>query len=230
MSWTIRNLAVVLAVVAFVSPVHPAEGDRPSQSKQPAKEKKSPEFKSSAKQSSPNSDPKNRSKEPPKQGDADDRAVQPSPPPSTNPFHKLDVNPNPKKATPQRSLVQDGLGRYQLDWQVLAATRVEEDLKPRFPSNLRKADGKKVTVHGLMRPLDEQIAVAQVFLMVEYRADCLNCQISDPTGLVLVELKPERQTPVTYGELVVQGKLHLNDDDPDDFLFILTDSEIISRK
>lgn len=123
----------------------------------------------------------------------------------------------------------DSSGRVRLNWDVLARTTFDAEFRPKFPPNVVKIDGQQVTVQGLMNPLD-QVQIVQTFLLVEYRADCLECQTADPSSLVLVELAGARRVPVHYGPVTIRGKLKLNADDPDDFLFLLTEAQILARE
>ncbi len=119
----------------------------------------------------------------------------------------------------------DGLGRAQLDWDVLATTRIDDHYKPTFAANLENLDGESVVLSGFMSPLDEVGAVT-VFLLVEFPIGCFYCQTPEPTGIVLVELTAGKQSAIHSSMVKVTGKLTLNRDDPEDFLYIVTDAEV----
>lgn len=126
---------------------------------------------------------------------------------------------------PKQPLPADGAGRVRVEWDVLASTKVDEDFKPTFLKNLREAHGKTISMSGFMSPLDEAGKVS-VFLLLEFPLGCFYCQTPDPTGIVVVELAEGRQVPVSYNLVRVTGKLTLNSDDPEDFLYIISDAEL----
>lgn len=241
MSHPLLKAILVAAIVVLFAPRSPGSEDAsPSQN---AKANRPEATKTQIAPSSP-SPPKSKQAQPPESQNSSTAEEKKSgePPAETpadpgyfsplqaNPFHNPAFGPSRKPRSPSMGpLKRDALGRYHLDWSVLAGTTINHDVVPQFPPSLKQADGKTVVVHGLLQPLDDMVAASE-FLLVEYRADCLNCQVSDPTGLVLVVLKDGRRASAAYGRLTVQGTLRLNRDDPDDFLYIVTDSEIIDRQ
>ena len=124
-----------------------------------------------------------------------------------------------------RPLPTDGLGRTVLDWNVLSTTLVDDDFKPTFQPNLRAADDAQVALTGFMAPLDE-VGAMSVFLLVEFPVGCFYCQTPDPTGILLIEMAKGMQVDMNYNLVKITGKLQLNSDNPEDFLYIITDASL----
>lgn len=126
---------------------------------------------------------------------------------------------------PRQPLPSDGHGRTALNWDVLAATKFGPDSRPIFSPNLTEAAGKVVSLGGFMAPLDEA-GDMHLFLLLEFPIGCFYCLVPDPAGIVLVELKGRQTEPMRYDMVAVTGKLRLNFDDPEDFLYIISDAEL----
>lgn len=129
-----------------------------------------------------------------------------------------------REIDPNRPLPLDGLGRVQLDWDVLGATRLK-GATPSFPASLNAVDGKSATLVGYMCPLDE-VGEINAFLLLETPVGCFYCQPASPTGIVYVELGKGRREPLRFEPVRVTGSLRLNHDNPEDFLFGLDDASV----
>ncbi|HJZ55107.1 MAG TPA: tetratricopeptide repeat protein [Gemmataceae bacterium] len=111
-----------------------------------------------------------------------------------------------------------------LGWRVLGATVLGEG-KPAFPKYLDRLDGKPVTMLGYMQPVGRETR-AGGFLLLEYPVGCWFCETPEPTGLLSVELKTGTQVELRKGLVKVTGTLGLNRDDPESFLFHITDATV----
>jgi hypothetical protein len=76
-----------------------------------------------------------------------------------------------------------------------------------------------------MQPLRDELAVTS-FMLLEYPVGCWFCETPEPTGLVSVELKARKASDFKKGLVKVTGTLKLNRDDPEAYLFSLTDARI----
>lgn len=112
-----------------------------------------------------------------------------------------------------------------LPWPVLAATTVGAKGVPAFAKHLDKLDGKTVTLVGFMQPTKDAAQQAQ-FLLLEYPVGCWFCEQPDPMGLVNVEMKGDTTTEYRRGLVKVTGTLVLNRDNPESYLFTLTDARV----
>lgn len=112
-----------------------------------------------------------------------------------------------------------------LPWALLGETSIDQRSRPTFPDYLKQAAGKTVVTTGFMQTLSDQ-SDASVFLLLEYPVGCWFCEAPSPTGLLLIELPEGRTFPNKRGLLKVEGRLHLNADDPENFLFTLKDARI----
>ena len=89
---------------------------------------------------------------------------------------------------------------------------------------LKELAGKKVQLAGYMQPLGEGSEVAS-FLLIENPVGCWYCEMPELPGMVLVELPSGKARPVTRGPLRVTGRLALNGDDPERFLYTLEEAQ-----
>jgi hypothetical protein len=111
-----------------------------------------------------------------------------------------------------------------LVWPVLGATTFAAG-KPAFPKYLEKLDGTPVTVHGYVQSLGKDRRVNE-FLLLEYPVGCWFCETPEPTGLVSVELRSGTKVEPRRGLVMVTGTLQLNRDDPERYLYRLTEARI----
>ncbi|MFO0945708.1 MAG: DUF3299 domain-containing protein [Planctomycetota bacterium] len=133
----------------------------------------------------------------------------------------------PKRSySPDQPISHDGFGRAMLEWGLLGSTSFNGS-KPEFVKNLASLDGQPATLVGFMSPL-EDVGQLRTFMLLEYPVGCFYCLVPDPAGIVLVDLKAGKTEPLRYEPVRVAGKLRLNDTDPEDFLYILEDAEVLS--
>lgn len=109
-----------------------------------------------------------------------------------------------------------------LPWDLVAGTAVEKGV-PAFPEHLRKLDGKSVAIYGFVQPLGDATEFAG-FMLLEYPVGCWFCESPEPTAIVSVELAAGTKATATRRLVKITGTLHLNRDNPEDYLFRITDA------
>jgi hypothetical protein len=119
----------------------------------------------------------------------------------------------------------DPKGVNALPWAVVTETTLDRQYKPTFPKYLKELDGKQVTLTGYMQPLGDDLECA-AFLLIEYPVGCWYCEMPEMTGMVFVELPAGKTRSLTRGMLRVTGKLVLNGDDPENFLYSLRQAKV----
>jgi hypothetical protein len=112
-----------------------------------------------------------------------------------------------------------------LPWPVLAATTINMKGRPTFAKYLDRLDGKTVTLTGFMQQTKDELTVSS-FLLLEYPVGCWFCEVPDPTGLIVVELKDGKAIESRKGLVKVTGTLVLNRDNPEGYLFSLKDARV----
>ncbi len=116
-------------------------------------------------------------------------------------------------------------GVNALPWPVLTETTLDRKYKPTFPKYLHDLDGKEVELSGFMQPLNED-AELNSFMLIEYPVGCWYCEMPEITAITLVELPAGKTVPYRRGLIKVQGKLKLNPSDPENFLYIISNSRV----
>jgi len=66
----------------------------------------------------------------------------------------------------------------------------------------------------------------RAFLLIEYPVGCWYCEMSEITGIVLVELPDGKTATYTRGPVQVVGKLKLNSSDPENFLYSISKAHV----
>jgi hypothetical protein len=126
------------------------------------------------------------------------------------------VNPLDQAALPP--INADGVNA--LPWAVLAATTLDRKYKPAFSKYLQELDGKQIMLSGFMQPLGEDPDLPS-FMLIEYPVGCWYCEMPEMTGIVFVELPKGTTTSFTRGLVKIEGTLHLNATDPENFLYTI---------
>jgi tetratricopeptide (TPR) repeat protein len=114
-------------------------------------------------------------------------------------------------------------GTNPLPWAVTAQTTIDRRAKPTFHKRMADLEGKKVRLTGFLAPVGDE-AESGAFLLVEYPVGCWFCEAPDTTGIFLVELPAGKAATLKRGLVKVEGRLALNRDDPEDFLYSLRDA------
>jgi tetratricopeptide (TPR) repeat protein len=112
-----------------------------------------------------------------------------------------------------------------MPWELLADTVVDTKFRPTFPTYLKELDGKQVTLNGFMQPLSEDTD-AGAFMFIEYPVGCWYCEMPEVTSIVYVELPRDKSTPIVRGLVRVTGRLRLNANDPEDFLYAVRQAKV----
>jgi tetratricopeptide (TPR) repeat protein len=119
----------------------------------------------------------------------------------------------------------DPKGVNGLPWSVVTETTLDRQYRPTFPRYLKELGGKTVTLSGFMQPLGEDHELS-AFLLIEYPVGCWYCEQPEMTAIVLVELPDGKTHNFTRGQVHVRGKLVLNANDPENFLYTIRDATI----
>jgi hypothetical protein len=116
-------------------------------------------------------------------------------------------------------------GVNHLPWEVFGETTVARSFRPIFPKYLQELQGKQVSLTGFLMPLRDE-PEAGAFMFIENPVGCWYCEMPETTGIVYVELPAGTTTTLRRGLLRVTGRLTLNTDDPEDFLYALRDARV----
>jgi tetratricopeptide (TPR) repeat protein len=116
-------------------------------------------------------------------------------------------------------------GINALPWAVVNETSVDREYRPTFPKYLRELDGRKVQLAGYMQPLGDDLEVG-AFLLIEFPVGCWYCEMPQLANIVLVEQPPGKTRHVTRGPVRVEGTLHLNATDPENFLYTVRGAKV----
>src|SRR5438445_537953 len=82
----------------------------------------------------------------------------------------------------------------------------------------RALDGKQIALNGYVQPLRDDTDLS-AFMFIEYPVGCWYCEMPDVAGIVYVELPAGRTVAYRRGLVRVTGRLRLNSNDPEDFLY-----------
>ncbi|HMF12055.1 MAG TPA: hypothetical protein VKE94_07100 [Gemmataceae bacterium] len=120
-------------------------------------------------------------------------------------------------------------GVNAIPWNVVAETTVDRRYHPTFPDYLRELNSRTISLTGYMQPLGEDLD-AGAFLFIENPIGCWFCEMPDITGIVLVELSAGKTKPYTRNAIKVTGKLKLNENDPENFLYTISDATVVDSE
>ncbi len=116
-------------------------------------------------------------------------------------------------------------GLNQLPWEVLGRTLVDAKFRPTFDKYLKDLNGKQVSLTGFIQPFKEDPDLA-AFMFIEYPVGCWYCEIPEPIGIVYIELPEGKSVPYRRELVRVVGRLQLNANDPEDFLYAIRDARV----
>lgn len=119
----------------------------------------------------------------------------------------------------------DAKGINPIPWELFNETEIAKPYKVRFPKYLQELEGKQISLTGFMYPIRDEPEAA-VFLFIESPVGCWYCEMPETTGIMFVELAKGKSTPIQRGLLRVVGRLQLNADDPEDFLYSVKDARV----
>jgi hypothetical protein len=92
-------------------------------------------------------------------------------------------------------------------------------LFPKFPEDLKKLNGKPVTVEGYVVPVDK--SGSSVALSANPYAACFFCGKAGPASVMTVKLKVKNPKYKIDDYVKFTGNLRLNDEDIKEFYYIL---------
>ena len=119
----------------------------------------------------------------------------------------------------------DATGVNPVPWDLFGNTVFAGRFPPRFPKYLQDLDGKQVSLVGFAQPLRDADNMT-AFLFIESPVGCWYCEMPDLTAIIHVSLPTGETTRYQRGLQRVTGRLSLNRDEPEDFLFGLRDARI----
>jgi tetratricopeptide (TPR) repeat protein len=118
---------------------------------------------------------------------------------------------------------KDGINA--IPWSVIGETTVDRRYHPTFAKYLRELNGRTIRLTGFMQPLNEDPEPA-AFLFIENPIGCWFCEMPDITGIILVELPAGKSKAYTRTPIRITGKLKLNDSDPENFLYTISEASV----
>lgn len=119
----------------------------------------------------------------------------------------------------------------EVDWRVLMDIRYklryfeELDMKiysPVFSEAAEALDGKEVIIEGFVIPFDEE--EESLSLSFNSYASCFFCGKASPASVISMYLKNQGKRYKMDDFLKFRGTLYLNQDDPNEFYYILRDA------
>ena len=119
-------------------------------------------------------------------------------------------------------------------WKTLATveinTKMDENLGfeiefPTFSEEIKKLDGKEVTVAGYMMPLPELQGENYFVLSLLPFNNCFFCGGAGPE--TVMEVFSKKQIDFTEKKVKVKGKLTINPDDPMRLMYILKEAVLV---
>lgn len=126
------------------------------------------------------------------------------------------------------------VGQEDNQWKVLAKVEIEtkfdevlnfEIEHPIFSEEVKKLNGKKITLEGWMIPLDELRGENYFVLSSLPFANCFFCGGAGPE--TVAEIFSKKEIKYTEKRIKVSGILQINADDPLRLMYILNDAQII---
>jgi hypothetical protein len=112
-----------------------------------------------------------------------------------------------------------------LPWELLAETVLSRKAPPAFHPYLKELDGKEVTLTGFMQPIGDGPEI-NAFLFVEHPIGCWFCEMPEMTNIIYVELPPSKTIAFGRQLMRVTGRLSVNADDPEDYLYAVRNARV----
>jgi hypothetical protein len=119
----------------------------------------------------------------------------------------------------------DPKGINPIPWELFAETAIEKPFKVAFPKYLEELNGKRVSMTGFMYPLRDDVDLT-AFLFIEAPVGCWYCETPETTGIIFVQLPPGETARLQRGLIRVTGRLQLNGNDPEDFLYAVKEARV----
>jgi len=115
-------------------------------------------------------------------------------------------------------------GVNRLPWAALSETTISNRFEVSYLKYVDQLDGKRISLTGFM-VLNGQDSQAE-FLLVENAIGCWFCEQPSPTQLLVVRMKEGTTADSARRMQSITGTLKLNRDDPEAYLFTITDATI----
>jgi tetratricopeptide (TPR) repeat protein len=119
----------------------------------------------------------------------------------------------------------DPKGINPVPWELFGETGIEKPFKVSFPKYLQELNGKQVALTGFMYPLREDPEMT-AFLFIEAPVGCWYCEMPETTGIIHVALPSGQTARYRRGLVRIVGRLALNGDDAEDFLYAVRDAKV----
>ena len=119
----------------------------------------------------------------------------------------------------------DPKGTNPIPWELFGETALERPFKVSFPRYLRELEGKQISLTGFMYPLREDPEMS-AFLFIEAPVGCWYCEMPETTGIIFVEMPQGQTARYQRGLVRLVGRLHLNANDAEDFLYAVKDARV----
>lgn len=119
-----------------------------------------------------------------------------------------------------------------IDWKLLSEIDFEDKyskelegwyISPIFSEKVKKYDQKRVIIKGYVIPLD--VEGGQYALSAYPFSSCFFCGGSGPESVMTLKFKEAPRRYKTDDVVTFTGTLELNDEDPDDFCYVLNQTE-----
>ena len=118
-------------------------------------------------------------------------------------------------------------GTTPLVWSILAETTLDRHFQPTFPPYLRDLNGHSVSLEGYLQPIGDDVELNS-FLLIENPVGCWYCEMPAITGMVQVNMTPPQAAHFTRKAIRVTGKFHLNTTGAEDFLYTISNAQMVS--
>lgn len=151
---------------------------------------------------------------------------------AADPAAKPAAKPKPKAPPkPKADPVQGKDGVWTINYVLLGKTKLPDGKPAVFDPRLKKLNGKKVSVTGFVQPFEDADDMWS-FMLIRYPVGCWYCEAPGPATIVLVEMPEDKELDdrLTNDAITVTGTLELNEEDPEDFLYIVIDATAVRAK
>lgn len=105
---------------------------------------------------------------------------------------------------------RDGLGEFE---------------KPVFSESVKSLENKSIVLPGYMVPLENETSSDRIMLSSLPLNACFFCGVGGPE--TVVEVRLNKKTSFIDKPIEVKGVLKLNDEDPDQMIYVLEDAEVL---
>ena len=133
------------------------------------------------------------------------------------------------KQTIQQPLTVNWEDLIDINYEVKYFKEYEMDIStPVFGSSQKALDGKEILITGFVIPFDEN--TEYLSLSANPYASCFFCGNASPASVISMYMKNPGKRYMIDDFKTFKGTLHLNYDNPDEFIYILEDAEEVKDK